>query len=716
MHHSLLALLVVFGVSAALAADPGAPPTRTAPVVDSLQGVKITDPYRWLEDGAAPEVDAWGDAQTARTRKVLDAVPGSDAMKTRLTSLIKAASTSHSGLQMTRSRLFAVFYDPAKQQPMIVSMGPDADPATQKIVLDPNAVDAKGGVSFDWYVPSPDGTKIAVSLSEGGSEDGTLHFYEAATGREIDKPIPKVQYPTAGGGAAWTDDGTGIWYTRFPGDERPEADRHFHQQVYFHRLGTPIAQDKLVLGEADGLPRVAEVLLDNRYSRDAVLASVQLGDGGKFAHWVLRPDGGKVKVSGFEDGVVAAAIGPDASLYMISRAGAPKGKVLKVSLADPVLAKANVIVPEGEAAIVSQGWQRSLTLTKDRLFIADIVGGPSQVRVFDHDGKQQGLLPLPEVSAVDDLEALPNGDVVYAVSTYLAPRAYFRWQAATGKSAPIKLRSTSPVAFDDAEVVRVFASSKDGTQVPLNVIRRKGTPLNGTNPTVLYGYGGYGISQTPHFLGPRWRLWLDAGGVYVEANIRGGAEYGEGWHLAGNLLNKQNVFDDFAAAAKTLIDRKITSSPKLALMGGSNGGLLMGALITQHPTLARAVISSVGIYDMLRVELDPNGVFNTMEFGTVKDPAQFKALYAYSPYHRIVAGTKYPALFMWTGANDGRVNPMQSRKFAAALQAATGSDQPILLRVIKGSGHGMGSALDERILQQADTLAFLCDRLAMSCR
>ncbi len=272
----------------------------------------------------------------------------------------------------------------------------------------------------------------------------------------------------------------------------------------------------------------------------------------------------------------------------------------------------------------------------------------------------------------------------------------------------------SPVSFDDAEVVREFATSKDGTKIPVNILRKKGIKLDGSNPTLLYGYGGYGISQVPVFAGAMRRVWLDAGGVYAIANIRGGSEYGETWHQNGMLTKKQNVFDDFAAAAEHLIAAKYTSHDKLAMMGGSNGGLLMGAEITQHPELMRAIVSAVGIYDMVRVELDPNGSFNTTEFGTVKNPDQFKALYAYSPYHHVVKGTKYPAVLMLTGATDGRVNPLHSRKFAAALQVDNGSDHPILLRTDRQAGHGIGSSLAQRIAEQTDELTFLFDQLGMS--
>jgi prolyl oligopeptidase len=277
------------------------------------------------------------------------------------------------------------------------------------------------------------------------------------------------------------------------------------------------------------------------------------------------------------------------------------------------------------------------------------------------------------------------------------------------------LVNTSPVSFTDIEVTRELATSKDGTKIPLNIIRRKGTKPDGNNPTLLYGYGGYSISMSPNFEFTR-RLWFDRGGVYVVANIRGGGEFGEEWHKAGNLTKKQNVFDDFAAAAEYLIKQKWTRPEKLALLGGSNGGLLMGAMITQHPDLMRAVVSAVGIYDMLRVELAPNGAFNVTEFGTVKDPEQFKALYAYSPYHHVVDGTKYPSILMMTGANDGRVAPYHSRKMVARLDEANKSSNPILLRTSSSAGHGIGTALSERIKQLADQYSFLFAQLDMRAK
>ena len=323
----------------------------------------------------------------------------------------------------------------------------------------------------------------------------------------------------------------------------------------------------------------------------------------------------------------------------------------------------------------------------------------------------------PPVSAVGEIDGRPSGDALFEANSYLDPPYFARGSAGRGAAAGAVTRTAlamrSPIAFADATVTRAFATSKDGTRVPMTIIAKKGVQLDGSNPTLLYGYGGYGVNLTPAFAGSRVRLWLDAGGVWAYANIRGGGEYGDRWHSEGNLTRKQNVFDDFAAAGEMLIARHYTSHARLALNGASNGGLLMGATITEHPELARAVVSQVGIYDMMRVELDPNGAFNVTEFGTVKNPAQFSALYGYSPYHHVVKGTAYPAVLLMTGANDGRVNPLHSRKFAAALQAAQGADRPILLRTSKTSGHGRGTSLDDRMFESTDLLMFLFDQLDM---
>ncbi|HKE96233.1 MAG TPA: prolyl oligopeptidase family serine peptidase [Povalibacter sp.] len=711
----LLAATISLAVTAASAANPApaAPPiAEKKPVSDQYFDVTVVDNYRWLEDRDSPETQRWVAAEDQYARGYLESLPAYAPLEQRLTTLMRGTSPYYEGLSTAGGKLFGRYVDPKAQQPAIVTLDANADPATRHVVLDPNKLDVKGLTAIDWFVPSHDGRLVAVSLSKNGSEDGTLHIYESATGQETGETIPRVQYPTAGGSLAWAADNKGFWYTRYPDENARPEDRHFNLQVYFHTLGQDWRKDPLVLGTADGLPRIAEIFLYNRYAPDVVLASVQKGDGGEWQQWVLGTGGKKRKVSDFADQVVCATIGTDHALYMISINGAPNGKVLKLAPAATQLSQATIIVPESDAAMQISAGQEALSLSRSQLYVTYIVGGPNEVRSHGLDGKGAHKIALPDIAAFDNLVTLDDGDLLIEVSSYLTPDRYMRVR--NGKAEATKLAKTSPAKFDDAEVLRIFATSKDGTRVPVNIVRKKGTPLNGRNPTLLYGYGGYGVSTQPYFVDANVRTWLDAGGVYAEANIRGGAEFGERWHTGGNLTKKQNVFDDFAAAAQELIQQKYTDSAHLALRGGSNGGLLMGAMITQHPDLAHAVVSHVGIYDMLRVELDPNGSFNTTEFGSVKDPAQFRALYAYSPYHHVKSGTPYPAVLMMTGENDGRVNPMQSRKFTAALQAATSSHQVVLLRINKSSGHGIGNSISERIEEAATWMSFLFAELGMS--
>jgi prolyl oligopeptidase len=345
----------------------------------------------------------------------------------------------------------------------------------------------------------------------------------------------------------------------------------------------------------------------------------------------------------------------------------------------------------------------SVGVTSDQILIATLEGGPSGLYVYELDGSNEKTVPIPQVSNVSVLAAGKDLALVN-IGTYTQLSKWYKYDKASNQIAATNLNPEAPFNFDDMEVTRDFAVSKDGTKVPLNIVHKRGIALDGSHPTILYGYGGYGVSEVPHAR-PVLRAWYDLGGIYVDTNLRGGGEYGDEWHKAGNLTKKQNVFDDFAACAQYLIEHKYTSTPKLGMLGGSNGGLLMGAMITQHPELMTAVVSEVGIYDAVRSELWPNGLFNTTEFGTVKNPEQFKALLAYSPYHHVVNGTKYPAILLTAGMNDGRVAPYNSFKFAARLQAASAPGNPILLR-INSFGHGIGSSLDQQVSDLTDVYSF----------
>ena len=469
----------------------------------------------------------------------------------------------------------------------------------------------------------------------------------------------------------------------------------FYQQLYFHELGTPTAKDRYELGK--DLPRIAEIILEVDDASGRALASVQKGDGGEFAHFLRAPDGKWTQFSTFADKIVQVAFGPKEDIYLVSRQGAPRGKIVRLSVKDLNLAKATPIVPEGKDAIVTNFYSRTRTVlpTTERLYVTYQLGGPTAVRVFDGAGKPQPAPKQLPVSTVGELVRLQDDDILYTNGSYIEPRNHYRFRASKGEVVKLPLTSAPPVQFADINAVREFATSKDGTKVPVNIMIPKGTKRDGTSPCLVSGYGGYGSSRVPAFA-PVWRVLFDHGFIVAQANLRGGGEYGEEWHQNGALTRKQNVFDDFAAVVEHLIDNRYSAPEHLAILGGSNGGLLMGATLTQHPARIKAVVSHVGIYDMLRVELSPNGAFNVPEFGTVKDEKQFKAMHAYSPYHRVKDGEKYPAVLFLTGANDPRVDPMQSRKMTARLQAATGSAAPILLRTSAASGHGLDTSLSNR--------------------
>ena len=680
-------------------------PAPREPHTNVFFEVAVVDDYQWLEDASAPAVRVWTRMENERTRAYFAQLPFRDGIAQQLAQLRGEESARYNDLQERKGRIFALRFKPPAQQPVLVRLSSLEAPALWRTVFDPNAYNTNGTTAIDWYLASPDGRLVAVSLSEGGSEQGTLHFFEVETGRKLADEIPRVQFPTGGGSAAWTADGAGILYTRYPHEgERPPADINFYQQVWSHRLGTPVADDQYAIGK--DFPRIAEIELEASPDGQWIVASVANGDGGDFAHYLRDAAGKWQQVTRFEDGIKRVKFGRDGALYLLSRKNAPRGQVLRLPLGTPALAKATVAAPKGRGTV------QEFAPSDHGLYVSYLLGGPSALFYYPRGSTRSREIPIPPISAVSGLDSWQGDDAVLGNVSYVKPFAWFTYNQASKALRRTALYMTAPVDFDDIEVVREFATSKDGTKVPVNILHKQGLKRDGQNPTLLYGYGGYGVSLTPGFDSTH-RIWFDAGGVYAVANLRGGGEYGEEWHKAGNLTHKQHVFDDFIAAAEHLVKRGYTNPSKLAVEGASNGGLLMGAFLTQRPDLARAVVSRVGIYDMLRVELDPNGQFNITEFGTVKDLEQFKALYAYSPFHHVRDGVRYPAMLLPTGDNDGRVNPAHSRKMAARLQAASSSELPILFRSSATAGHGIGSSLKDRIAEQADALAFLFDQLGV---
>jgi prolyl oligopeptidase len=698
------------------------PPTPKRPVIDDYHGVKVTDDYRWLEAGATPEVREWSKQQNARTRAYLDALPARTAIVERLKQLYATSNTTRSvrfdDLRFSGGVLFAIETQPPKPQSFLVTLASPDDPASARAIVDPNTLDPSGATTIDFYVPSHDGKLVAVSLSKNGSEDGSLSVFDAVTGKRLADQIPRVNGATAGGSVAWNGDSTGFWYTRYPrlsvnggSGERAAADMNFYQQVYFHKVSGPSGSAGSAAGQRDEyalgreLPRIAEITLTSSDDGKFVMALVANGDGGDFLAYMRNTDGRWHQIARLSDQISFAAFGADDSLYVSSHDDAPMGKILQLSAPGFLLSAAKTVVTPGRSAI------DTFLPVGQHLIIGYMAGGPSKL-VDKERGKPERTIDILPVSSVGQIVRVAGDQILFENESFVEAPAWYRYDPANGLVKKTGMVEVSPADFSDIEVTRVTATSKDGTHVPLSILRRKGTKLDESNPTLLTAYGGFSISTTPEFSASN-RIWFDHGGVVAIANVRGGAEFGAAWHEQGSLLKKQNVFDDFIACAEYLIKAKYTSASKLAIEGASNGGLLMGAALTQRPDLFRAVASYVGIYDMLRFETFPNGVFNVTEYGTVKERDQFQALYAYSPYHHVKDGTDYPAVMFLTGENDGRVDPMNSRKMTARLQAATlNTTHPIFLRTGSG-GHGIGAALDDRIEQQADVYAFLFDQLGM---
>lgn len=704
--------LPIFLIFIRISSAQSLPQARVETVKDKLHGTEVPDPYRWLENWKDPAVQEWSNQQNDYARSYLDNLPGVDAIRRDVTEIMSNASVSYKELRYAGRKIFVIKYQPPLNQPLLVTLESADSPESEHIILNLNDFDKSGGTSIDWYEPSPDGKIVGVSLSKGGSEKGDLHLFDVESGKQVDVIIDHVNNGTGGGDMVWLADGSGFYYTRYPrAGERPDEDLQFYLQVWFHQLGTQSSEDRYSLGK--DFPRIAEIRLETNYKTGGILAHMQYGDSGRFMHFFLEPGKEWRQLTSYEDQIVEVHISPDNNMFLLSHKDAPRGKILRLSPDAASIAEAETIIPEGENTITSDYWfGTEMIVTDNLIYLQYQLGGPMEIRVFDLDGNAKPKPDILPVSSISEVVPLHGDQVLYKNVSYLKPAAWYRFDPKTGKSNATKLAETSNVDFSGIEVLRKFAVSKDGTHIPLNIMRPKGIKLDGNNPVLITAYGGYGISRVPVFY-PINDIWLSQGGVYVVANIRGGGEFGEEWHKAGMLTNKQNCFDDFAAAMQFMIDAGYTKPEKLAIIGASNGGLLMGAIITQHPDLFHVAVSKVGVYDMIRVELTPNGAFNIPEYGTVKDLDQFRALLAYSPYHNVQKGVAYPALMFMTGANDPRVDPMHSRKFTARLQAATTSDSPIILRTSATTGHGGGTPLSTLIEEYVDQFAFLFQELGM---
>ncbi|TAN08571.1 MAG: S9 family peptidase [Rhodanobacteraceae bacterium] len=680
-------------------------PTRKDTVTETFFGTVVHDPYRWLEDANAPAVKQWIAAQNAYTEKVMDGFPEAKAIAKRVGELA-LTSTQQFDPEIVGTTLFYMRQIPPQPQAVLVAQPWSGGKA--KVLIDPNAM--AGTPAITGYWPSPDGKYVAYGTAEGGNEETTIHFVDVATGKELPDALPHAGGGTTPQALLWDPDGKGVTYVRLPlPGTVPDADLQFDAALCHHGLGTAAKNDTLEFGK--DWSKVAEYTLLGSADGQHAAALVHAGDGDPDVVY-LRDDDGKWKLAlGTEANVRAAwevnqgAAWDGDRLLVIAYQDAPRGKLLALA----AKGKSKLLVPQPD-----NNWaMHSVAPVKGGFLITEVRGPDWRVRQYSSDGRFVRDVPLPKtgigVGSIASSAASPQALVTY--SGWTIPSRWAEYDSAQGTLKTVF--EVKPAAnYSNVVTYRLDATSKDGTKIPVTVIALKGVTPNGARPTILYGYGGFGICTAPRFIGSTL-AWLERGGVYAVANIRGGGEFGEGWHADGMLGKKQNVFDDFHAAAQTLVQNHWTDAAHLGILGGSNGGLLMGAALTQHPSEYRAVVSLVGIYDMLRVELWPNGQYNVSEYGTVTKKPDFEWLRAYSPLQNVKPGTAYPATLLITGVNDPRVAPWQSRKFAAALQAATTSRNPILLLTRMNEGHGVTASFSQRVGNAAAVMAFFAQELGL---
>lgn len=692
----VLALTTMVSAYADEASKPPASPTQ--PASSSLHGVTVNDPYRWLENPQDSAVQTWIAAQNTHTDAVLAAMPDGKAINARVQQLAITSTTRSSPL-LAGGTLFYMQETPPQAQPQLMAQAwPDGK---ARVLVDLNAGD--GSTAITGYWPSPSGHFLAYGTAEGGSELTTLHVLDVATGKVMSDALPFAGGGTTPQGVAWDADEHGFTYVRFPLPPTGAEVRQFDAALVHHVIGHVASADDVVFGQ--DYSKVAEYRLLTSPGAKQLAVLANIGDGGP-AEVYLRDGAHWDKVLG-DDANVRTAAWVGQRLLVTSFADAPRGKILAVD----AQGKVSTLVAQRDGAV------QDVEPIADGFLVTRSWGPDWWVEQYGAKGSFVRRVPLPSHGiGVEGIAAEQGQD--RALITYGGWTLPARWTDYDAKTGMLRTVFEVKAAADysKVDVQRIDGVSKDGTKVPVTVLSMHGITANGQRPTILYSYGGFDIPIAPHFIGPEL-VWLEGGGVLAFANIRGGNEYGEDWHAQGQKLHKQNVFDDFRAAALALFDTHWTDRQHLGILGGSNGGLLMGALLVQHPGDYRAVVSMVGIYDVIRHETDfANGAYNVSEYGTVSDPLQFKATLAYSPLQNVTPHTAYPAVLMTTGANDPRVAPWQSRKFTAALQNATTSNQPILLLTRMNAGHGIGAPFSQRVGNTAIMLTFFAQELGLPAK
>ncbi len=712
-HPILLSLFCVAAMSDAAAqscASPtGAgrldyPPSKTVAQVDVYHGVSVADPYRWLEDGNSTATHDWIGAQNALTESFLSRIPTRAPLKMRLTALW---NYERYGVPFKEGgHYFISRNDGLQNQAALYTM--DKLDATPRLLLDPNTLAADGTIALAGLAASPDGKYLAYGTAASGSDWNQWKVREIATGQDLADDLQWVKFS----GVSWLRDGSGFFYSRYdaPNEATKLADTNYFQKLFFHRVGTAQAADVLVYDRPD--------------HKDWSFAGTVSDDGGYLVIAISQGTEPKQRIYLKALSDPAAQVRPllddfDAAYDFIDNNGpifffrtdkdAPRGRVVAIDSRNPAPATWRTVITQTDDTL------QAATLVGNR-FVADYLhDARSEVKLFDLSGKLVQAVTLPGIGTAAGFGGKRSDtETFYSFSGFTTPSTIYRLDLASGNSSVVRKPT---VDFDPNAYVteQVFYASKDGTRIPMFIVHKKGLKLDGSNPTYLYGYGGFNISLTPAFSVANL-AWMEMGGVYAVPNLRGGGEYGEAWHLAGTKLRKQNVFDDFIAAAQWLIDHHYTSSAKLAIGGGSNGGLLVGAAMTQRPELFAAALPAVGVMDMLRFHKFTIGWGWTSDYGSSDEAAEFKALRAYSPLHNLHAGTCYPATLITTADHDDRVVPAHSFKFAAALQAAQAGTAPVLIRIDTKAGHGAGKPTAKLIDEIADRWGFLTRVLQMADR
>jgi prolyl oligopeptidase len=699
-----ISLLSLYAVSAP-ADKLSYPAARRADTVDDYNGVKVPAPYEWMEDINSPEVAKWVDDENKLTFTYLDKIPERPWMQSRLKQLwnYEKVSTPY----RIGGKLFFTKNTGLQNQAEVYMQGPkDAAP---QLVMDPNSLSPDGSVALLSWVPSTDATYFAYGLSQGGSDWEELHVRDLATGKDLADDIKWVKFS----GTAWTNDNKGFFYSRYPApaDGKAIATEVKDQTLYYHRLGTPQSADKIIYARPD-LP---QWIVGGSVSEDGRYLYIVLDNGNDAQNELYYADLGDPKHPNVGAAIKPLFIDNDAqyqplddigdTLLLQTSHGAPNRKVVSFKFSDPAPTHWKTVVPEAKDSIESS------FLVGGEVVVSYLQDAKSVVKFYSPDGNAKGELQLPDLGTVAGFSGRNDTpELYYAFTSYLYPTSVFRLDMKDGKTSSF-FKPKVPFDASAYETKQVFYTSKDGTKVPMFIVAKKGLKLDGSNPTLLYAYGGFDISITPSF-SPVLPIWLELGGVYAVPNLRGGGEYGEAWHSAGMFGNKQNVFDDYAWAAKFLVAQHYTSVPKLGISGYSNGGLLVGASITENPQLFGAAYGGAGVMDMLRYQKFSGGALWASEYGDVNNPKAFKWLSAYSPVQNVKPGTCYPPTILTTADHDDRVVPSHTYKFGAALQAAQSCDNPVLVRIETKTSHNY-MPTDKRIAQTVDVWAFMAYSLGI---